>query len=127
MIPAYQYKATILDVYDGDTVHMDVDVGFEINLTLHSRLYGIGAPELRAAGGKAARDHLIFLLGLRDATPTSTIYVQTVKDRTEKYGRYLSVLFRRDLPRMPSVNQLMISDGFAVAYMPSPGPELGTL
>ncbi len=127
MIPAYQYKATILDVYDGDTVHMDVDVGFEINLTLHSRLYGIGAPELRAAGGRAARDHLIFLLGMRDATPSTSVFVQTIKDRTEKYGRYLAVLYRRDLKGMPSVNQLMIADGFAVAYNPSGGPELGSL
>lgn len=127
MIPAYQYKAKVMSVYDGDTVTLSVDVGFAINVTLHTRLYGIGAPELRHEGGRASRDHLIFLLGMRDATPTSTIYVQTIKDRTEKYGRYLSVLFRRDLRGMPSVNQLMISDGFAQPYMPTPGPALGTL
>lgn len=127
MIPAYQYKAKVLSVYDGDTLTLSIDTGFAINVTLPTRLYGIGAPELRAAGGKASRDHLLFLLGMRDATPTSTIYVQTIKDRTEKYGRYLSVLFRRDLPGMPSVNLLMVNDGFAVHYMPTPGPALGTL
>lgn len=127
MIPAYQYKAEIVSVYDGDTVTLHVDAGFQIHLTLHARLYGIAAAELRAAGGAAARSHLMFLLGLRDATPTTTIFVQTVKDKTEKYGRYLAVLYRRDLPGMPSVNQLMISDGFAVAYNPNDGPPLGTL
>lgn len=127
MIPAYQYKALVLDVYDGDTVHLAVDVGFGITVNLHSRLYGINAPELRGPGGAEARAHLLFLLGQRDATPTSIVYVQTIKDKAEKYGRYLSVLFRRDLAGMPSVNQLMISDGFAVSYNPSGGPEMGTL
>lgn len=127
MIPAYQYKARVLDVYDGDTVHLVVDAGFAITLTLHSRLYGIGAPELRAAGGRASRDHLMFLLGMKDATPSVSVFVQTIKDRTEKYGRYLSVLYRRDLRGMPSVNQLMIADGFATDYRPDGGPELGTL
>lgn len=127
MIPAYQYAAKIISVYDGDTVTLSVDTGFHISVTLPTRLYGIGAPELRAAGGSAARTHLMFLLGMKDATPNSAIFVQTIKDKTEKYGRYLSVLYRRDLKGMPSINQLMIADGFAVDYRPGGGPLLGTL
>lgn len=127
MIPAYQYKATVLDVHDGDTVQLDVDLGFEVHFSLHCRLYGLNAPELATDAGRAARSHLLGLLGAGDATPTSVIYVQTIKDRTEKYGRYLGVLFRSDQPGQPSVNQLMVSDGFAVYYYPSGSRPMGTL
>jgi micrococcal nuclease len=127
MIPDYQYKATVIDVHDGDTVRLDVDLGFRVHFNLQSRLYGINAPELNTVEGRRARSHLLFLLGAGDATPTNTIYLRTIKDGQEKYGRYLAELFRRDLPGMPSVNQLMVSDGFAVAYNPSGGRDMETL
>ena len=44
----YLYKAFVTDVYDGDTITVDIDLGFWT--TLHKqkiRLYGINTPELK--------------------------------------------------------------------------------
>jgi endonuclease YncB( thermonuclease family) len=44
----YEYKATVVKVVDGDTVDVDIDLGFDT--WLHNqriRLYGIDTPECR--------------------------------------------------------------------------------
>jgi len=76
-------------------------------------VYGINAPELTTEAGKAARAHLIGLLGWTpEARPQ--VVVTTIKDRTEKYGRILVtiILAGRD------INAAMVADGHAVRYLP---------
>jgi len=43
----YQYKGTIRRVIDGDTLEVDVALGFYITKTIRVRLRGINAPEPR--------------------------------------------------------------------------------
>lgn len=123
----YEYRAAVEDVHDGDTIRVTIDLGFSIkqeHVTL--RLYGINAPELRtrnAAGvlvdnpaGVAARDFLASLIPVG-----SQVYLRTVKDRTEKYGRYLSNVWPGlfvSTPTVGSVNQVMVDTGHAVEYLP---------
>ena len=45
----YKYKFTFTRVIDGDTVDGILDLGFGISLKERIRLYGINAPETRAA------------------------------------------------------------------------------
>ena len=58
--PRYVYQAEIVRVYDGDTVFMDIDLGFRI--VLHNeplRLWGVDTPEVRGdekERGIAVRD-----------------------------------------------------------------------
>jgi micrococcal nuclease len=105
----YEYAATVLKVVDGDTVHAELDLGIDVRIRLVLRLVGINAPELRTAAGPPARQHLIDLIPSGGA-----VVVRTVKDHTEKFGRYLAVLLADGV----NLNQKMIEDGFAVAYNP---------
>ena len=122
----YKYKARILRVVDGDTVKADVDLGLGVFKRTTLRLHHIDAPEVRGADkkkGKAATAHLVKLL-MRYATNvesgtlkgnTSVIYIETYKDRTGKYGRYLAELWGVDSDgSMVNINEQMISDGHAV-------------
>jgi len=104
----YEYKATLLRVIDGDTIHLDVDLGIDIHVHLTIRLAGIDAPEMGTPAGQAAKDWLINRLG------SKTVYVDTVKDRKEKYGRYLGWISTDADPRAPYVNQEMVVAGHAV-------------
>jgi len=55
----YTYRANVTDVYDGDSIIVDVDLGFYIWLHRQEfRLYGINAPEIGNAAGQQARDFL---------------------------------------------------------------------
>lgn len=108
----YEYNARVLRVVDGDTVQLDVDLGFDIRQRMTVRLYGINAPEMSTPGGKPARDHLVGML------PTgATVRLETLKDRKEKYGRYLARIYAESPADMLDVNAKMIEDGHAVPYM----------
>ena len=109
----YKYDAVIKAVHDGDTVTVDVDLGFETwvhNMKL--RLYGINAPELITSEGKVAQSFLI------QQTPVgSKVVIETVKDKQEKYGRWLATIMIPALTGgLLNVNNIMVSSGHAKAY-----------
>lgn len=106
----YQYRATITEVYDGDTVTADIDLGFNTwRRDEHLRLNGIDAPEMhgdRKAEGIAARDALAGrVLG-------KELVICTIKDRQEKFGRYLVEIYVGD----DNINGWMVTKGYAVSY-----------
>ena len=109
----YEYRATVVSVYDGDSATFDADLGFYVHLArLTVRLAGINAPELvkDTLPGIEARDFLRALIPVG-----SVVTLTTYKDRTEKYGRYLGVIVNAE---GIDVNDLMVSSGHAVVYMP---------
>jgi micrococcal nuclease len=132
----YQYNARVVSVHDGDSVTLDVDLGFGVwKRGEKFRLYGpdpngkqgMNAPEMNTPEGRAARDYLIRLLSfppLPTGTPT-TIYrplvVFTVKDEQEKYGRYLAVIGFLTVDGFNNVNRAMVDAGHAVLRVYAPG------
>jgi endonuclease YncB( thermonuclease family) len=48
--PFYIYKAKVTDVYDGDTITVDIELGFYTKLQDQKiRLYGINTPEMKGS------------------------------------------------------------------------------
>lgn len=102
----YNYHAIITKVHDGDTVTADVDLGFGVWLKGQKiRLSGINAPELRLTEGALSRDFLA------DLVNGKTVIIDTVKDRKEKYGRWLGVLWVGKV----NVNELLLANDLAIA------------
>ena len=84
----YKYNAKIRRWIDGDTVVLDVDLGFRIQHKIHVRLFGLDAPEVRGAekeSGKVVRDFC------DDAWPPG-FDVQLDSRGTDKYGRYVGTM-----------------------------------
>jgi micrococcal nuclease len=104
----YEYRGTVLSVVDGDTIHADIDLGCDIHTRLTLRLAGINAPEKATLEGKAAS---VWLDAHLPGEPNALL-IRTVKDRREKYGRYLAELFVRGV----SINEAMVLAGYAVPY-----------
>jgi endonuclease YncB( thermonuclease family) len=49
------YPATVIKLHDGDTIIVDLDLGFGIHsVDIHCRVYGINAPELITPEGKTS-------------------------------------------------------------------------
>ena len=77
---SYDY-ATVTRVVDGDTIRLNVDLGFGLTFTGSFRLLGCNAIELSMPGGKEARDNLAALL------PAGTpVTLHSVKN--DKYSRW---------------------------------------
>lgn len=114
----YHYVATVIDVYDGDTITVDLDLGVGIwrrDQTI--RLWKIDTPEVRGAErerGIQVRDFLrTLILG-------KTILVRTILDRrgndqTGKFGRLLGEVLAEDAAGvLVNVNQLLLDMGYAL-------------
>jgi micrococcal nuclease len=87
----YEYRGAVVNVVDGDTVDVLIDLGLETHREIRLRLYGIDAAERFTDLGKMATEALRDLFA---GNPHVT--VRTFKDRTEKYGRYLAILTTED-------------------------------
>jgi len=121
MNPLYSYRAraaSVHGIYDGDTLRLDIDLGFSIvHQNISIRLWGINTPEVRGSDeekskGLAAREFLRNLLFEKDGLAKElTLY--TVKDSKGKYGRYLGILVLDSV----IVNQLLVEEGHAQLYL----------
>ena len=120
----YQYKAQVRQVIDADTIDVLIDLGFGVHTMQRLRLYGIDAPEMRTEAGKVAKEYVKSVLLGADAA--MFVYVRTLKDRKDKYGRKLAVLYfdpvsmadDRDESNIGvmgmSLNQQIVNNGHAV-------------
>lgn len=109
----YEYFARPISVYDGDTMKVDIDLGFRTwihNETI--RLLGIDAPEVRGGERKAGLASREFLRSR--VMNQERILLHTFKDKRGKYGRWLADVRVWDGEDWVSVNQEMLDSGYAV-------------
>ena len=105
----YCYKAKCVSVYDGDTVTLDISLGFNITMREKIRLLGINTPEVR---GKEKLDGLISRDRLRELIDYKDVIIVTHKDKGGKYGRLLATIYLDGV----NINQQLVDEGFAKAY-----------
>ena len=106
----YIYKAYCTSVYDGDTITVDIDLGLGIWVRKQKiRLYGINTPELR---GKEREEGLIVRDYVRGEILNKWITIETHKDKTGKYGRWLGTVIIEGR----CLNDELLSLGFAQQY-----------
>lgn len=114
----YEYVVKKLyKVVDGDTIDVDIDLGFNISYYQRVRLAGIDTPESRTTDKNEKILGLEVKKRLDEILKAATkIVIRTEKpDSTEKYGRILGWIFIDD--QKTSVNEQLIKDGFAWEYM----------
>lgn len=114
----YEYVVKKLyKVVDGDTIDVDIDLGFNISYYQRVRLAGIDTPESRTTDKNEKTLGLEVKKRLDEILKAATkIVIRTEKpDSTEKYGRILGWVFIDD--QKTSVNEDLIKDGFAWEYM----------
>ncbi len=109
----YHYRAEVVSVYDGDTCTLDIDLG--LNDWRHKekvRLSRINAPEVRGEErpqGLLARDWLRERIGGRE------VWIQTIRDKKGKYGRYIAEIWVEDEPEVfVNISDEMVAAGLAV-------------
>jgi micrococcal nuclease len=108
--PTFVYRAVVLRIVDGDTVDLDVDLGFRASIEIRTRLIGINAPELNTETGRLVRDALAAHM-----PPGSGVVVRTFKDPRDKYGRWVSEIEHNGV----DVSHWMLDNGHA-AIMTGP-------
>lgn len=116
----FWYGATVLNVVDGDTIDLMIDLGFNIHHKIRVRLYGVNTPESRTKDLKEKE------LGLKAKEFTKDwlanhkwVFVNTIPDKNDKYGRILAKIFSSEDINNPStacLNNDIVQSGLAREY-----------
>jgi micrococcal nuclease len=119
----YEYNCTVVKIVDGDTVDVDIDLGFGVQLTDERvRIMGIDTPESRTSDevekvfGKAAKARLQSLMG-----ETCVLKTQINKDGEDMKGKFGRILGDFDVYDVKTdswrpATSILIEEGHAVAY-----------
>jgi len=111
----YEYRCDIVKVIDGDTVDVDIDLGFGVWLRKERiRLRGIDTPESRTRDELEKKYGLLAKNFLQKMLFNSNIILKTHKDAQGKFGRILGDLYRED--DLTSINQHLVDNHHAVIY-----------
>lgn len=108
----YTYNATVLRVLDGDTVQLNIDLGFRMYFKANCRLNGLNTKELNSkdeADRELANKAKQYLEALTPVNKSVRIESKSL----DKYGRPLIELYVDDL----HVNESLLKEGLAISYI----------
>lgn len=111
----YEYKATVKRIIDGDSLVLDIDLGFYMFMNeTKIRLFGLDTPEMNAEDpllrlqAVLATRYLFDNLNIGDK-----ITIKTMLDKREKYGRLLATIFTKE---GLNINEGLLKNKLAVPY-----------
>lgn len=120
----YEYNATVTEVVDGDTVVVDIDLGFDVMFTNQKvRLLGVDTPESRTSDkvekvfGLASKDFCKkFITACKNKVIIRTHISEGTDDSgREKFGRLLGEIINPETKEV--LNEQLIKKNYAVKYM----------
>jgi len=103
-------------VVDGDTIDMDVDLGFFVGARIRFRLKGVDTPEIY----RQKHDSEEYIMGMKAKEHVEERYRQNgnecmvVSTKTGAYGRWIGDIYFRDSDT--SLSQDLLDKGLADPY-----------
>lgn len=106
------YHAHVVDVHDGDTVRVDIDLGFSMSLrNLRIRLAGIDTAEMTSKDPALKQKAIAARDWLREKCLDKDVFLES--HGMDKYGRWLG---RLHTPEGSCINDALIQEGLALNY-----------
>jgi len=114
----YEYRCKLRRVVDGDTVDIDIDLGFDIWLTNQRvRLYGVDTPESRTRDKEEKKYGLAAKAYVEKFLDDEWLTLKTAEfNAVGKFGRILGSLYRTSSFADQSLNEYLIEKHHAVPY-----------
>ena len=116
----YEYRCKISRVVDGDTVDVDIDLGFGVWMYKQRiRLHGIDTPESRTRDLEEKKYGLIAKEQIKSFMPVGSMQtLVTVKDKVGKFGRILGkfLIYDKSTDAWMTINDWMVREHHAVEY-----------
>ena len=121
----YEYRAKILRVVDGDTVDVDIDLGFGVWMHKERvRMMGIDTPESRTRDkvekkfGLASKEYVKAYLPIGSMQVLKTEIDKSGEDKKGKFGRILGdfLVYDSKEDAQRKLTEIMIDQGYGVAY-----------
>ena len=111
----YEYKATVKRIIDGDSLVLDIDLGFYMFMNeTKIRLYGLDTPEMTSEDPLLRLQAVLATRYLFDNLQVGEkVTIKTVLDKREKYGRLLATIITKE---GLNINEGLIQNKLAVSY-----------
>ena len=130
-VSVYEYKCKIVRVVDGDTVDVDIDLGFGVWMHKERiRLHGIHTPESRTRDLEEKKYGLLAKEQIRFFLPEGSMQtLVTVRDKAGKFGRILGKfkIFDSKNDCETTINDLMIQEHHAAPYFGQSKEEIAQI
>ena len=126
--PACQFKyriSSVEKIVDGDTVDVNIDLGFDVSTKQRVRLLGIDTPESRTSDPEEKKYGLLSKKKLKEwclkavASDKDDIEMEIrcpEADSRGKFGRVLGEVWVSEGGQWTNVNKWMCDEGYAVPY-----------
>jgi len=114
----YEYNFKLVKIVDGDTIDVDIDLGFGVWLRKQRiRMMGIDTPESRTSDDEEKVFGLMAKQRLTNLIADAKV-LKTYNDERGKYGRILGeiVCYYAAEDRWAGSSEIMIAEGHGVAY-----------
>ena len=118
----YEYSCRIVRVVDGDTVDIDIDLGFDVWLKKQRiRLYGVDTPESRTRDLEEKKYGLAAKVFVENHLPVGS--KQTLRTRLDDRGKFGRILGEfvlttqwegKDIPT--TINEQLVRQRYGVKY-----------
>lgn len=116
-VPHYTYKAYVIEVIDGDTIWVNIDLGFNSWTTQKLRFRGINAKELETAEGQSAKEYI-------ESRLKGCKFIAVKTYWRDKFSRYLVDIFYKKretdfynlIENGKFLNQELLDKGLAIKY-----------
>jgi len=116
----YEYNCKIRRVVDGDTLDVDIDLGFDLCLSNQRiRLKGVDTPESRTRDLEEKKFGLLAKELVKSYCPIGqTLTLRTSLDDRGKFGRILGefMVYHAKKDACRTLNSILIEEGYGVAY-----------
>lgn len=109
----FEYNASVIRVIDGDTMVLDIDLGFYTHVHNTVRLMGINTPETRTTDLAEKERGLKATEFVKTLCEQNNNKCRIISHGLDKYGRSLATVMFGDL----NLNQTLLNEGLAVPYM----------
>ena len=112
----YTYKAKLVRVINGDTLDIEIDLGFDLVTRQRLKLYGINTPDSKSPDIDTKQKGLDVKNRLIEVLPKE-FTVTTILNKRGKYGRILGkVYIVDDNDNKVCINELLVDEGHAIRY-----------
>jgi micrococcal nuclease len=102
----WTYYAKVAKVVDGDTLDLDVDLGFRITHRIRVRLARVDAPEMSTDLGKELKKRM-----MDEFAGSPDVTIRTNKG--DKYGRWIAEV---EVVGGPNLSDWLLLNGYAEPY-----------
>ena len=115
----FEYFCKVTRVVDGDTIDVEVDLGFDIIHRARVRMMGIDTPESRTRNKAEKVLGLASKARLKDLLANRRVKLETSKEGKGKFGRILATVWTSDkkgVEEYVNINEKLIEEGHARPY-----------